>query len=294
MSRTRNFCFTINNYTPEHEQLLKDIECKWVVYGRETAPTTGTPHLQCAIVFSEPCTLSACVKRIPGANVEICKGSPAQNREYCCKEDKEFYERGTCPATSKEKGQKEKQRWADALLAVHEDRLVDVCPQIIATKLKSVEYGAQRLYGKRKVSALESLDNEWHYGDPESGKSEYARSLPNSYVKLAHAKWWDDYDGEEVVVIDDFSDPKLVDEMISFADLYPVRVEKKNGSFLVRPRRVIVTSQARPGSYCGDPVRATALERRFKLVHHVHDPNYSGAPGTGDERGANSNLNEVN
>jgi len=44
-----HWVFTLNNYTPVQEAMLQvklasDI-MKYAVYGYETAPTTGTPHL---------------------------------------------------------------------------------------------------------------------------------------------------------------------------------------------------------------------------------------------------------
>lgn len=53
--RGLNYCFTINNYTDDHERLLKEYydagNCECICYGREIAPTTNTPHLQGFIVF---------------------------------------------------------------------------------------------------------------------------------------------------------------------------------------------------------------------------------------------------
>lgn len=55
MSRSENWVFTINNYTEETVQSLTKIpvEKAWVVFGKETAPTTGTKHLQGYISVSK-------------------------------------------------------------------------------------------------------------------------------------------------------------------------------------------------------------------------------------------------
>lgn len=49
-SPAKKWCFTLNNYTDEDEkylvpELLNEIGTKWQ-FGKETAPTSGTPHLQ--------------------------------------------------------------------------------------------------------------------------------------------------------------------------------------------------------------------------------------------------------
>lgn len=49
------------------------------------------------------------------------------------------------------------------------------------------------------------LINEWYWGIPESGKTSKAASEnPLAYWKNPN-KWWDGYNNEEVVIIDDWS-----------------------------------------------------------------------------------------
>ncbi len=48
---SRRWCFTINNPTFHHEQLLQAIDCTYIVWGRERAPSTGTRHLQGFVIF---------------------------------------------------------------------------------------------------------------------------------------------------------------------------------------------------------------------------------------------------
>lgn len=282
MARKVAFCFTLNNYTAEDELALSVLDCKYLVYGHEVAPTTGTPHLQGYIVFKDAHTLSSLRSIGLGISWTVnTRGDADVNYLYCTKEGVDIVERGRRPVSQAKKGKMEKDRWSAAILAVSEKRYDDVDGDILGKHLRSVEYAASKLH-KRKLEDLDALENEWHYGDPHSGKSATRALHPGCYVKLAHSKWWDDYQDEDVVFIDDFSDRKLVDEMICFADKYPVRVEVKGGSMIIRPKRVIVTSQFRPGSYTDDAVRAAALERRFVLVRHVFDPNHI------DERGARS------
>ena len=45
MSRNRNWVFTWNNYTEDEEEHVQEIDCKYLVYGREVGEK-GTRHLQ--------------------------------------------------------------------------------------------------------------------------------------------------------------------------------------------------------------------------------------------------------
>lgn len=278
-TKTRSVCFTLNNYTEDEYQSICNLECVYLVVGKETGES-GTPHLQGFISFTNRRSLQAVKVLLGGrSHVEAKVGTSTflAASSYCKKEDHAFFEKGVLPLDPAEKGKKEKDRWDTAILAAAEKRWEDVDSQIGVSHHNGLISMAAKRH-KRKLENLDRIDNEWHYGDPHSGKSETRDQFPGCYVKLAHAKWWDNYDDEEVVFIDDFSDRKLVDEMISFADKYPVRVEIKGGSTLIRPKRVIVTSQFRPGSYTEDAVRAAALERRFTLVQHRFNPNYIPPP----------------
>ena len=93
MSRSRNFCFTWNNYTDESKSVLTALKCKYIVYGEEVAPTTGTPHLQGFVVLNHQATLSSVSKKLKGAHIEIMKGT-IDHSECYCRKDGIVYERG--------------------------------------------------------------------------------------------------------------------------------------------------------------------------------------------------------
>ena len=95
MSRSKNWTFTINNYTPDTEThlqtLAKEPRVTFLVYGREVAPTTGTPHLQGYIKYSDRKRLGYVNKDLGNkAHCEAAQADSYQNIRYCTK-DKNFY-----------------------------------------------------------------------------------------------------------------------------------------------------------------------------------------------------------
>lgn len=88
VSPARKWCFTLNNYTIED---ILDIEkvgsSNIYVFGEETAPTTGTKHLQGYIEFKKKCRPK---NLFINQNIhwEIAKGTREQNYIYCTKENK--------------------------------------------------------------------------------------------------------------------------------------------------------------------------------------------------------------
>lgn len=53
----------------------------------ERSPTTGKRHVQAYVVFKCPQSLSAVKRLLPTAHLEMARGSPIQNKEYCSKQE---------------------------------------------------------------------------------------------------------------------------------------------------------------------------------------------------------------
>jgi len=110
--RALSYPFTLNNYTEEEFGLLRAMEDKayrasyavrYICFGKEIAPETGTPHLQGYIRFEAKRGKSMrATHRIPGmersALIGNQRGTDDENREYCLKggEDGVPKEKGIC------------------------------------------------------------------------------------------------------------------------------------------------------------------------------------------------------
>lgn len=100
MVTAARWCITINGYTPEEYQRWCDeipSKCKYIVIGKEVAPTTGQKHVQGFISFPDKERKSPkFVKELFGRNdvhVEVAKGTSDQAADYCKKED-DYFEAG--------------------------------------------------------------------------------------------------------------------------------------------------------------------------------------------------------
>lgn len=133
---------------------------------------------------------------------------------------------------------------------------------------------AAELYKMRNTvfPDLSSLESEWHVGPTGVGKSSSVRRrFPDAYIKGIN-KWWDGYKGQETVLLEDLSPEHafLIPHLKRWGDHYAFSAEVKGGSMLLRPRRVIVTSQYRISEIATRMEDSSALERRFTV--HVHQP----------------------
>jgi len=270
MSRYRAFCFTLNNYTPEEEEIVKSWDAKYLIFGKEVGES-GTPHLQGYVYFAEAKTLSTLKKKFSArAHWEVSRGTPKQAAEYCEK-DGVVFEKGERPKTAADGGNMERERWQRALEAVREKRYEDVPADILCTHLKSIEYAVNKIEcGKRKIETLDPTTKHlWFWGEPGTGKSKKARELaPQAYIKDPTQHWWDGYQAEEDVIIDDFDkfQVKQGGDMKRWLDIYPFQAPVKGGYQLIRPSRMIVTSNYRPEDIWDDPKTVEAIRRRVEVV----------------------------
>lgn len=99
-SRSRHWCFTVNNWTAANDELLRALgespTVTYLVYGYETGES-GTPHLQGYIAYKDVRRFTSAQATLPvGTHLEVKKGSPLQAADYC-KKDGVYQEFGTIP-----------------------------------------------------------------------------------------------------------------------------------------------------------------------------------------------------
>lgn len=264
MAQSKNFVFTWNNYPLEHKDVLSTYGAKYILYSHETAPSTGTPHLQGFICFPSKRRLSAIKKLLVGCWVDVAKGDIDQNADYISKLV-EPVEIGTRPKSA---GEGEAERWKLVKENAKAGKLDDI-PEDIYIRY----YGTLKRIAADHTPPLEPLSvlqNEWLWGPSGCGKSKSARDrFPGAYIKDPKEKWWDGYSGQETVIIDDFDkyQVSMGGEMKRWCDHYPFPAQIKGGTMFIRPTRVIVTSNYAPEEIWDDTNTLEPINRRFNVVH---------------------------
>jgi len=201
MSRSRGWCFTINN--PKDFDKLKVIELKadYVVCGEELGEKKNTPHLQGYVYFKSAKTMKSVSALLPRARLERAKGTGQQNRDYCLKEGVSLHEKGIMPKDPIKQGEKGREYWDNIKALAVDGRIDEVDSKLFVQNYNSLK-SIQKDHMK-KFDPLEFTTGEWWYGPSGSGKSRAARdTYPDAYIKGVN-KWWDGYRGEPVVIIED-------------------------------------------------------------------------------------------
>jgi len=295
MSKVRNYCFTLNNHTSEDEEVVRAWEgVKYLVAGREVAPSTGTPHLQGFVVFTNARTLGGLKKLDSRIHWEAAV-TVDQAIEYCKKEGN-YFEVGTAPMSQTLKGvaggELEKMRWKRIIQAAESDDMAwlkENEPRIYAEGERTISSIRKR--SRAEAVDREVLDNVWIWGPTGTGKSRKAREdNPGAYVKDPNSKWWDGYDGQEVVIIDDFDkyQVSMGGQFKRWFDHYPFECEKKGmAAYMIRPKKMVVTSNYPIEGIWQEEETLEPMRRRFKVIHMASAERGRVSGPTGIARGFN-------
>jgi len=265
--RSRAWVFTLNNYDENDINTLSTLECSYIIYGKEVAPSTGTPHLQGYIYFTHARRHSA-LKKLLKWWIKAAKGAPDQQKDYCSK-DGDVYERGTKPLSDVEKGQCEKERYKRAREYAAAGEFDKIDDDIIIRHPGGIKYVHELAKRQRVVASKTELDNIWYWGDTGTGKSTRAKTHGDYYLKNPADRNFDGYNYEPVVIYEDLDkDHKhQIAELKLITDYSPVQVKISYGYMKVCPRTVVVTSNYHPSQIWSDHTSLNPIYRRFKIVH---------------------------
>lgn len=288
-TRAKRWVFTLNNYTPEEENKLKELECEWLIFGHEHTEGDGTPHLQGAITFKDRVYFNKLQKMIPRAHIEMMNGQPSESKTYCTKEDTAtYFEKGTQPKDQGKKGgAATKEKWDNALAAAKQGNFEDIPSDLWIKYQRSFKqiYSDARMDPSMKEYTDADLKNHflWLYGPTGTGKSHTAHRIAEElapgelpYLKDLN-KWWNGYDHQKVTIIEE-ADPKRCEHLASFfkkwADKWAFTAECK-GTVIpaCRPEYIIVTSNYPLEECFPEENDYQPLKRRF-TVQEISSRNF--------------------
>jgi len=232
-------CFNINEMgsvgcCPQHI-------CE-LVGQQERCATTNKLHWQFMVTYKAKCTLTAALLDFPaGTHLEPTMSKAA--RQYCLKDETSVP--GTRFAWGKPKVTR-KRDWTMVWELAAQGRQEEIEAGIRFIHQRRI----QEVRALHLVPQFRQLVNVlvW-WGVPGSGKSYRAHAnYPGAYWKSCD-KWWDTYQGEKVVIVDDFAGEWTFQYWKRITDKYPLRVEYKGGTVGAQWDTIIFTSNQHPHSW---------------------------------------------
>jgi len=274
------WCFTINNYTDvdigELRKLISALSGPaYVCAGKENAPTTGTPHLQCFAYWSSKTRgqrFSWIRKRLTRASdIAPMYSTKEHCIEYCSK-DGDILEFGTKPILHQGK---RNDLEAVRVALLEGTRMNQIAMNHFGTYIK-YHRGLEKAHAlfSRANHAPRSWKTEvyWLYGPAEYGKSHWGNEKFPDACRIEYQNgFFSPYNGERVVIFDDYDHESMNEElMCRLFDKYKMTVRQIGGWSNWNPEVIVVTSNYPPPS-------TARIMRRIENVYEFHTgpPTYS-------------------
>lgn len=274
MSRTRNWVFTINNFSDVEQEACQKLECSYIVVGTEVG-ASGTPHLQGYVEFANAKTMTAVKKLLGGrAHLEPRKGTPLQASDYC-KKDGMFTERGNLSQQGKRSDLHEV---ADLVRERGIEGVIDEVPHMFIKYAKGIER-LNELYMKPRTEKPKVV---WLWGQSGVGKTREAFNVPEDMTVYSwnQTKWWNGYAQQFRIVIDDFTfdgSDSSFRYLLKLLDRYHLKVETKGGMVEINSPEIYITSEFPPNNWFKEGNSLNQVLRRLDEVTEViktTDANY--------------------
>jgi hypothetical protein len=297
--------FTHNNWTKDDEDAYGKLHRKgwarFLVYGKEVAPTTETMHLQGFLWTDKPYSLQQVQRKLKGAWVAVPgkdKGVAYHVEDdgktgfgYCFKEHQPGWVLTGIPPTDEEfeaqcpKGQGARSDLLAVKKAIDEGA---TCADLVeddahfGTFAAHSKFFAQYQSAKRRRRRYEAPYVEVIHGDSGTNKSrrvhekfDYDMSklwkLPPALC-TGQTVWYDGYAGHEAVLIEEFRPGTMkFDQLLDILDGYPTMVQVKGGSVHWSPKEIYITSPVPPEEWYPNLAandKIAQLMRRITKVTH--------------------------
>jgi len=253
--QARNFMFTINFADGDVTALLEEEFPEWVTYAvwqLECGHDSHLMHYQGYLECSGKKSMKQ-VHAIPGferSALEIRKGTGAQATMYCTKVDTRV-DGPWYHGEPKEQGKR------NDLAAVK--RSIDEGANDVV--LWDSHFSSMTRYHKAfsTYKRVKAPKRDWitHFlvviGPSGCGKTQFAKEFFRDAFWKGNHKWWDDYDGQEYVVWDEFQGQYPFRDLLRVLDSSPLTVESKGSHVNFLAKWVVFTSNYHPRDWY-DPV----------------------------------------
>lgn len=236
-----------------------------MIWGKEICPTTQKEHWQGYAELNKVMRITGFKKAIGDttAHVETRKGTREQARDYC-KKDNCFEEFGEWISGQ---GARTDLKKVAEKLSTGEATLKDVMleePELYCRYRNGLK-DIHAMAVKEKTKEFRELEVIVISGPTGCGKTRAAMQEATYKIEGSSLDWWDGYDEDEVILIDEYDNDIKVTKLLNLLDGYQLRLAVKGGFTYANWRKVYITTNLTREQFHAQakPAHIDALFRRI-------------------------------
>ncbi len=263
--QSRNWCFTDFELLDWGEIYteFKDV-IRYITWGEEICPKTHKKHLQGWIQLVNKKTFGG-VKRLVSSkkiHIEACCGTEYDNNKYCQKDDK-YKVKGDFIKMGQRTDLEEIKKMIDdgaTMLEVAEHNFNSYC-----VRHKGFEKYKQ-MVDKKNTKAFRHVKVTLIQGP--TGKNKTRRAVEDNKedhykIQGCELQWFDGYEGEKTIVIDDYDNDVRITKLLGLLDGYQLRLAVKGGFTYANWTNIFITTNLRVLHENAKNEHRDALQRRI-------------------------------
>ena len=262
-TQSKNWCFTDFELLDWAKIYRETDDIKYICWGEEICPQTRKKHYQGWIQIVNKKRLGGIKKvcRSKKLHLEACRGSEGQNQVYCQK-DNLYKQKGEFTTQGKRTDLDELKKIIDK-----GGTLEDIANENFAAFIQYnrgfQEY--KRIVDKSRRKCFRIVKTIHIHGETGLGKTRAAMSYYDDTYKIQGnaLQWWDGYDGEKTLIIDEYDSQIPCTELLGILDGYQLRLPIKGSFTYANWNNVIITSNYKRLHKNAKKMHRDALKRRI-------------------------------
>lgn len=239
--KSRKWQITLNNPQPKgytHEKIKAELHAlKSLKYYCMSDEIGNTHHTHIYVCFSSPVRFSTLKNHFPQAHLEKAYGSSNENKDYIFKDGKWVNDKKTETnladtheewGTLPEERQGARNDYAELYELIQEGKsnfaIIDEKPDFI-NQLERIDRVRQIVQEEAFKEIFRNLNVSYFYGETGSGKTRSVMEkfgYSNVYRITNYKNPFDQYQGQDVIVFEEFQSSIPINQMLIYLDGYPV------------------------------------------------------------------------
>lgn len=239
---------------PEITQMDK---IRYAVFGEEICPETKKTHWQGYVEFYKPQRSNTAYKIFNNdKKIKVLqrRGTREQARDYCMKDNKyEIFGKWI-------KGQGHRTDLESIVAELEEGKKLSELmleqPSLFCQYRNGLKDIASCVT-KNKTKEFRELEVIFITGPTGCGKTRLAMEQAEYRIQGTQLAWWQDYDGEDIICIDEYNNDVNITEMLNLLDGYQLRLNVKGSHTYANWTKVFITSN----------LKVEELHSKCKIAH---------------------------